>query len=103
MLSIMTLNICVEVQSSLELSSKFLERSKLLKKANVQRAMADSLCELSLMHRYQGQNNDASKFITASFELNNLNDCLTTILHDLGILEVKNHNLDNATTFYNNH
>ena len=97
-LSAMALNAFVEAQSSLELSLEFLERLSTTKKLDVRKAKAESLYELSKIHRYQGRYDDANKCLVVSLALNNSDDCLTAdILHELGILEVKKHNLDTAT------
>ena len=99
-LSAMALNAFIEAQTSLELSVEFLERSSMAKKRDVRKAKAESLHELSKIHRYQGRYDDANKCLVVSLELNNSDDCLTAdTLHELGILEVKKHNLDSATAF----
>jgi tetratricopeptide (TPR) repeat protein len=99
-LSAMALNAFVEAQLSLELSLEFLERSSAAKKLDARKAKAESQYELSKIHRYQGRYDDANKCLVASLELNNTDDCLTAdTLHELGILEVKKHNLDTATAY----
>lgn len=99
-LSAMALNAFVEAEASLELSLEFLERSSTAKKLEVMKAKAESQYELSKIHRYQGRYDDANKRLVVSLELNCTDDCLTAdTLHELGILEVKKHNLDTATKY----
>ncbi|KAL7542431.1 hypothetical protein ACHAXR_011824 [Thalassiosira sp. AJA248-18] len=100
-LSAMALNAFVEAQASLELSLKLLERATLAKKRpEFRKARAVSLYELSKIHRYQGFYDKAHRCLMDSLGLNNADDCLTAdTLHELGILEVKKHNLDSAASF----
>jgi len=99
-LSLMALNAFVEAQASLELSVDLLEKSTLSKKSEFRKAKAVALHELSKVHRYQGRYDDAHRCLMESLGLNNEDDGLTAdTLHELGILEVKKHNLDSATLF----
>lgn len=99
-LSAMALNAFLEAQTSLELSLEFLERLSTAKKFDIRKARAESLYELSKIHRYQTRYDDAHKCLRVSLQLNNYDNCLTAdTLHELGILEVKKHNLDTATKF----
>lgn len=99
-LSAMALNAFVEAQSSLELSNKILERSTSAKTTNFRRARASVLHELSKIHRYQGRYEYAHQCLMDSLGLSNIDDCLKAdILHELGILGVKQHQLDSAAAF----
>jgi tetratricopeptide (TPR) repeat protein len=97
-LSAMALNAFVEAQVSIEVTLKLLERSTMENKPEFRKAKAEALYELSKIHRYQGHYDDANKCLIESLGINNANDCLTAdTLHELGILEIKRHNLDAAT------
>lgn len=99
-LSAMALNAFVEAQVSIEVTLKLLERSTMAKKPECRKAKAEALYELSKIHRYQGRYDDANKCLMESLDLNNADSCFTAdTLHELGILEIKRHNLDAATSF----
>ena len=101
-LSAIYLNAFVEAQSSLETSLKLLEkRPTMAKSKEFRRARASTLHELSKIHRYQGRYHDAHQCLMDSLGLlNKSDDSLTAdIYHELGILEVKQHNLESATSF----
>ncbi|KAL9179929.1 hypothetical protein ACHAXT_007899 [Thalassiosira profunda] len=99
-LSAMALNAFVEAMSSLEISLKLLESSTHAAKPDFRRARAHSLHELSKIYRYQGRYDDAIKCLTDSLALNKADDCLTAdSLHELGICEMRKHDLDSAATF----
>jgi len=98
-LSAMALNAFIEAHASLDLSLKLLE-TNLENKPEFRQARAETLHELSKVHRYQGQYDDAHRCLMDSLGLNNADDCLSAdTLHELGILEVKKHNLDSAASF----
>jgi tetratricopeptide (TPR) repeat protein len=89
-LSAMALNAFVEAQISIEIALKLLEKSTMIKKADVRKAKAEALYELSKVLRYQGRFDDANKCLVQSLGLSNAGDCLTAdTLHELGILEIK--------------
>ena len=97
-LSAMALNAFVEAQASIEIALKLLERPTTAKKPEFRKAKAEALYELSKIHRYQGRYDDANKCLVESLGINNVEDCLTAdTFHELGILEIKRHNLDAAT------
>lgn len=97
-LSAMALNAFVEAQASIEIALTLLERSNTAKKPEFRKAKAEALYELSKIHRYQGRYDDANKCLVESLGINNAEDCLTAdTFHELGILEIKRHNLDAAT------
>eukprot|EP00581_Thalassiosira_minuscula_P002637 CAMPEP_0183743682 /NCGR_PEP_ID=MMETSP0737-20130205/65340_1 /TAXON_ID=385413 /ORGANISM="Thalassiosira miniscula, Strain CCMP1093" /LENGTH=1249 /DNA_ID=CAMNT_0025979307 /DNA_START=695 /DNA_END=4444 /DNA_ORIENTATION=- len=99
-LSAMALNAFVEAMSSLELSLKLLEMSSDAKKPDFRRARAHSLHKLSKIRRYQGRYDDVHQCLMDSLALNKSDDCLTAdSLHELGICEMKKHNLDAAASF----
>ena len=77
-----------------------LERSKAAKTKAFRIGRASTLHELSKVFRYQGQYEKAHTCLQSSLELNNSSDCLTAdILHELGILDVKQHKLNSATLY----
>jgi tetratricopeptide (TPR) repeat protein len=89
-LSAMALNAFVEAHTSIEIALKLLEKSPTIKQADIRKAKAESLYELSKVLRYQGRYDDANKCLLQSLGLNNTGDCLTAdTLHELGILEIK--------------
>ena len=101
-LSAMALNAFVEAQSSLELSLKLLEKKPTLAKTKEFRsARASTLHELSKIHRYQGRYTDAHQCLMDSLGLLNKSDdsLRADIYHELGILEVKQHKLVEATSY----
>lgn len=99
-LSSMALNAFMEANISLELSLDLLERSTFSKKPEFRKARAEVLHELSKNYRYQSRYEDAHKCLIDSLQLNNADDCLTAdTLHELGIVEIKKHKLDSATSF----
>ena len=97
--SAMVLNAFVEANVSLNVSLTLLENSDFANTVHFQKARAETLYELSKVHRYQGQYDDAHKCLLSSLELNDCDDCLTAdVQHELGVLEVKKHNLESATS-----
>ena len=104
-LSAMALNAFVEAETSLKLSLVILQEAYVStnkQKLEFRKARAVSLYELSKIYRYQGRYEDANKCLMDSLGLNKTDDCLTAdTLHELGILEVKKHNLDSAASYLN--
>ena len=106
MFSAMALNRFEEAQSSLELALRILDAGK-LKRKDLQISRAACLHELGKVFRYHGSEAKAEEALHEALDLRNQwigvdmesrRDVAAT-LHELGILEVKNHNLGAAADF----
>eukprot|EP00980_Cylindrotheca_fusiformis_P028220 scaffold22586_cov138-Cylindrotheca_fusiformis.AAC.40 len=107
MLSSMALNAFIEAQASLELSIKLLDISSEADTPIFQKARAQALHELGRVLRYEGKYTESEQSLLSSLriyeELNAreqlYSEGLAATLHELGVLEVKKHNLDSAASF----
>jgi tetratricopeptide (TPR) repeat protein len=105
--SAMALNAFIDAQQSFELAISLFESSTDCHKAALQTARAEALLELGRVFRYQGKYDESEEYLTEAlkiYEKFNSKDsaAMTRIadtLHELGVLEVKKHNLDLATKF----
>lgn len=106
MYSAMALNRFEEAQISLELSLKILDSGR-GKRRDLQTSRASCLHELGKIFRYHGSELKAEKALHDALELRNelagtdieSRRNVAATLHELGILEVKNHNLEAAADF----
>jgi tetratricopeptide (TPR) repeat protein len=105
--SAMALNAFPEAQASIELALKLLGNSKEANKPPFRKARGVALHELGRILRYQGTYEDAERSLLNSLAifkgLNRREESViqgvADALHELGVLEVKKHNLDSATSF----
>ena len=105
--SAMALNAFIDAQQSFELAISLFENSKDFQKQTLQTARAEALHELGRVFRYQGKYDESEKSLTEAlkiFERFNTRDSeavtrIADTLHELGVLEVKKHNLNSATRF----
>lgn len=107
MFSAMALNAFIEAQASLELAIKLLDSSSKSNIPTFQKARAQALHELGRVFRYEGKYSDSEQSLLSSLRLYEelhsksqmRNEGIATTLHELGVLEVKKHNLDSAASF----
>lgn len=107
MFSAMALNAFIEAQASLELSIKLLDISSESKIPAFQKARAQALHELGRVFRYEGKYSNSEQSLLSSLRIyENMNsrsrmhsEGVAMTLHELGVLEVKKHNLDSAASF----
>lgn len=100
--SAMTLNQFIEAQASLDLSLKLYESTNLVNNRKLQEAKAEALHELGRVFRYQGNYADSEISLKDSLRISRglnckdetVKQCIADTLHELGVLEVKKHNLD---------
>ena len=105
--SAMAVNAFVEALSSLHLSLSLLEKAKLGRNSSSQRLKAEVLHELGRVYRYQGSYNESERSLLESLEISQqvsrkdltIRKFVANTLHELGVLEVKKHNLDSAAQF----
>lgn len=105
--SAMALNAFVEAQNSLHLALSLLEKAKLGRNAPSQRLKAEVLHELGRVYRYQGSYTESERSLLESLEISQqvsrrdptMRKFVADTLHELGVLEVKKHNLDSAAQF----
>mmetsp|Transcript_9789 Transcript_9789/g.19862 ORF Transcript_9789/g.19862 Transcript_9789/m.19862 type:complete len:1268 (+) Transcript_9789:132-3935(+) len=105
--SAMALNAFVEAQYSLHLALSLLEKAKLGRNSSSQRLKAEVLHELGRVYRYQGSYNESERSLLESLEISQqvsrkdlaVRKYVADTLHELGVLEVKKHNLDSAAQF----
>ncbi len=105
--SAMAMNAFIDAQQSFELAISLFESSKDCQKQALQTARAEALHELGRVFRYQGKYDESEESLTEAlklFERFNSRDSVAVTriadtLHELGVLEVKKHNLDSATRF----
>ena len=105
--SAMALNAFLEAQASFEIALKLLESSKWVQSPSFRKARGEALHQLGRVFRYQGKYEEAEKSLCAALSiykaLDSRNDDtmkgVADTLHELGVLEVKKHNLDAALTF----
>ena len=105
--SAMALNAFVEAQNSLHLALNLLGKAKSERDASSQKLKAEVLQELGRVYRYQGSYLESEKSLLESLEISErlsrknpaVRKFVADILHELGVLEVKKHNLDSAAQF----
>jgi tetratricopeptide (TPR) repeat protein len=105
--SAMALNAFLEAQASFEISLKLLETSKMASSSSFRKARGEALHQLGRVFRYQGKYEAAEESLNAALSiykaLDRRNDDamkgVADTLHELGVLEVKKHNLTAALTF----
>ncbi len=105
--SAMAMNAFIDAQQSFELAISLFESSKDCQKQALQTARAQALHELGRVFRYQGKYDESEESLTEAlkiFERFKTRDSIAVTriadtLHELGVLEVKKHNLDSATRF----
>lgn len=103
--SAMALNAFIESQQSFELSIGILANAKQHETPRFQKARAEALRELGRVFRYQGKYMESQQSLTDAltvYEKWAARDIEATkgvadTLYELGVLEVKKHNLDTAT------
>jgi tetratricopeptide (TPR) repeat protein len=106
-LSSMALNAFVEAQSSLELALKLLKDSRLSSTPPFRKLQAQAHYELGKVHRYHGKYEASERALTTALQIytssrQKEHDWIrgeAHTLHELGVLEVKKHNLDSAALF----
>ena len=105
--SAMALNAFIDAQQSFELSISLFENSKGSNNPALQKARAEALHELGRVFRYQGNYVESERSLTEALNIYekftsrdlNARKRVADTLHELGVLEVKKHNLDSATNF----
>mmetsp|Transcript_5933 Transcript_5933/g.9348 ORF Transcript_5933/g.9348 Transcript_5933/m.9348 type:complete len:1203 (+) Transcript_5933:87-3695(+) len=107
MFSAMALNAFIEAQTSLELSIKLLDTSSKAKNPTFKRSRAQALHELGRVFRYQGKYSESEESLLNALQIfehlkstsQSSSQGIAETLHELGVLEVKKHNLDSAASF----
>ena len=118
-LSAMALNAFLEAESSLEVSLSLLDTNYDGRiPSHFQKARAEVLHELGRVFRYQGSYSKSEKYLSKSLRIYNslkensvslnrhggdrddtVGKGIADTLHELGVLEVKKHNLDSAASY----
>jgi tetratricopeptide (TPR) repeat protein len=105
--SAMSLNAFIEAQQSFEISISLFDNANECKKPAFQKARAKTLHELGRVFRYQGKYLESQRSLQEAlsiYEKFSSRDAdakhrVADTLHELGVLEVKKHELDSATQF----
>ena len=105
--SAMALNAFLDSQQSFELSISIFDHSRDRNKPLIQTARAEALHELGRVFRYQGKYDESEQSLTEALQIYqklnygdpDTNKRIADTLYELGVLEVKKHNLDSATKF----
>ena len=105
--SAMALNRFEEAKDSLEQSLEILDKIETGSTAQIQKARAAAMYELGRVFRYQGSFQQSEEALRKSLEIRNhlastdLDERhgVAATLYELGVLEVKKHNLDSALDF----
>jgi tetratricopeptide (TPR) repeat protein len=105
--SAMALNAFVEAQNSLHLALSLLGKVKVGRNSPSPRLKAEVLHELGRVYRYQGSYTESERSLLESLEISQqvsrkdptMRKFVADTLHELGVLEVKKHNLDSAAQF----
>lgn len=105
--SAMALNAFVEAQNSLHIALSLLEKAETKRNCPSQRLKAKVLHELGPIYRYQGRYTESERSLQQSLEITHplsrkdttVRQAVADTLHELGVLEVKKHNLDSAAQF----
>ena len=102
--SAMSLNAFIEAQASLELALKILDQSMDNARARnaLQKTRAEALHELGKVFRYQGNYSRSEQALMESLNTRaTQKDSLgvADTLHELGVLEIKKHQLESAASF----
>lgn len=105
--STMALNAFIDAQQSFNLSIALLDNAPEKQKPVYRRARAEALVELGRVYRYQGKYIESEQSLQVALSVyENLpsrragsDQGVADTLHELGVLEVKKHNLDTATVF----
>eukprot|EP00529_Nitzschia_sp_RCC80_P007269 CAMPEP_0113493324 /NCGR_PEP_ID=MMETSP0014_2-20120614/28534_1 /TAXON_ID=2857 /ORGANISM="Nitzschia sp." /LENGTH=1368 /DNA_ID=CAMNT_0000387185 /DNA_START=104 /DNA_END=4210 /DNA_ORIENTATION=- /assembly_acc=CAM_ASM_000159 len=103
----MALNAFIDAQQSFDLSISLLDEASEKKAPAYKQARAEALIELGRVYRYQGKFAESKQSLQKSLkEYESLpskeiygREGIADTLHELGVLEVKKHNLDAATSF----
>jgi tetratricopeptide (TPR) repeat protein len=106
-LSSMALNAFVEAQNSLELALKLLKDSRHSHTLHFRKLQAQAHYELGKVHRYHGKYEASERALATALQIytssrQKEDDWIrgeAYTLHELGVLEVKKHNLDAAALF----
>lgn len=106
-LSSMALNAFVEAQTSLELALKLLKDSSFAHTPPFRKLQAQAHYELGKVYRYHGKYEASERALTTALQIytssrqkdKDLIRGEAYTLHELGVLEVKKHNLDAAALF----
>ena len=103
-LTAMSLNAFSDAKAALDLSLKLYNNARLYKSVDFQVARAETLYELGRIFRYQGMYEDSKASLAEALSIyNNLNkrknvflNGIANTLHEVGLLELKQHNLKDA-------
>ena len=103
-LTAMSLNAFSDAKAALDLSLKLYENAKLSKPANFYIARAETLYELGRVFRYQGMYEDSKASLEEALCIYNrlnkrsyvVHNGIANTLHEVGLLELKQHNLKDA-------